>query len=222
MAINPANQMIILARLSEFCQYHGAFTLHYERDPWEYMMRKLLETEEPLANLKGDLFQATKKKVLAEMRAGSMDEERYADFKILFERLLSMGDFADLAIHLTTMDCDPAHQLRTVITILDTVRPHHLFIEERKPPEERTLSWEKLIKQLSERLDLGLLARVLSRKTRTARRKKVILRRLRKNVAEYCTVLHIPTDPSQTFTPFMLPRIEALIAANLRFLTRYR
>lgn len=222
MPINPAHQLVILARLSEFCQFHGTFTLQYENDPWEYMRRKLMETEEPLSSLKKELFEGTKSKIIRDIRKGQVDEERYTDFKLLFERLLSPGDFADLAIHLSTLPGDPDLHLKTVIGILDTVKPHHLFIEERKPLEQRSPSWEKLIKQLQDRLDLKELDEMLNRKPKTTRRKALILRRLRRNVAEYCSVLHIPTDANQTFTPFMLPRIEALIAACLRFLSKNR
>ena len=66
------------------------------------------------------------------------------------------------------------------------------------------------------------LGTVLVRKPPTAQRKAMVLRRVRRNVAEYCCVVRIPTDSQDAFTPFMLPRIEALIAANLRFLLKYR
>jgi len=218
--INQTHQLVILARLSEYCQYRGD-TLKYESDPWSYMRRKLTDTEQAFTSLKKELFNLTKNKLLEEMKTGEIDEERYADFKALFERLLAPGDFADLAIHLSTQGA-AAQRLRTVTQLLDEVKPHTLFIEENKPPEERSPAWEKLIGELYRRLDFERLGAVLKRKPRTARRKAVILRRVRRNVAEYCSVLHIPTDPNDTFTPFMLPRVEALIAANLRFLGKYR
>lgn len=218
-ALNPAHQLVIIARLGEYCQFRGSIK-HYERDPWNYMRNKLLQTEEPLSELKGELFAATKKGLREELRAGGMTEERYADYKVLFECLLSRGDFADLAIHLTSAGGPP--QIDGVENILKSVQPIHLFLEERKPPAERSPSWERLVKGLERRLDLDRLGLILSRKPRNPKRKAPILRRVRKNVAEYCAVVHIPTSPSDTFTPFMLPRIEGLIAANLRFLNKYR
>src|SRR5687768_16496737 len=98
--IDPNHQLVILARLSEFCQFRGA-TLYHERDPWSYMRRKLQETEPALAGLKEGLFKATRKRLIEEITEGQMDVERYGDFRLLFERLLSPGDFADLAIHLS-------------------------------------------------------------------------------------------------------------------------
>ena len=217
--INPAHQLVILMRLGEFCQYRGG---HHEQNPWEFMRRKLADTEEPLLNLKTELFAATKRKLLEELKGKQMDEERHADYKVLLERLLAAGDFADVAIHLTTQGPAPPLQLQLVSQILDQVKPYILFMEERKPAESRSPSAEKLIHELSKRLDLELMGTILKRKPRTAKRKSFVLRRIRKNVADYCAVLRIPTDLGQTFTPFMLPRIEALIVANLRFLNRFR
>ena len=218
MSINPSHQLIILARLNEFCQFHG-HTLYHEKDPWEYMRRKLMETEEPLAALKSTLFELTRNKLLSEIRKGKMDSERCSDFRILFDRLLSPGDFADLAIHL---DEGAPNMLDNCKLVLGHVKPTNLFLEERKDSLQKNPAWEKLVAQLSNRLELEQLGQLLARKARTRRRKAIILRRVRRNVAEYCAVMRIPTDPNEPFTPFMLPRVEGLIAANLRFLSKYR
>lgn len=220
IALNTAHQLVIMARLSEYCQFQG-HTLYHERDPWGYMREKLLQIEEPLASLKGELLTITRRGLLKELRAGPLDEERYSDYRLLFERLLERGDFADLAIHLHT-DGAGASQAGWVEKTLRQARPTNLFHEEKKSPGERSPSWEKLVAGLYARLDLERLGRILSRKPRTPKRKAIVLRRVRRTVAEYCAVVRIPTDPSQTFTPFMLPRVEALVAANLRFLNKYR
>lgn len=220
-AINPAHQLVILTRLSEFCQYHQ--TAHGSREnPWEFMRRKLADTEEPLLNLKKELLAATNRKLLSDMKAGNMDEERYIDFKVLYERLLSPGDFADIAIHLTTEVPHPGAALSLVTQLTSQFKPYTLFEEERKPPEKRSPAGEKLISDIHKRLELEIISVLLKRKPRTPKRKAFILRRIRRNVADYCAVLHVPTDPSDTFTPFMLPRVEAVIVASLRFLSRYR
>lgn len=218
--INPAHQLVILTRLREFCEFH-THTMHQEKDPWGYMRRKLLETEEPLTGLKRELFEATNAKLLEELRSGGLDEERFTDYRALFEKLLSQGDFADIAIHLSTAAVGPAH-FQNVLSVLKNIKPTNCFQEEKKLPEHRSASWEKLVKELSYRLDIDLLDKLLSRKPRTNLRKRVFLRRLRGNVANYCGVLNIPTDPNETFTPFMLPRVEAVVAASLRFLNKYR
>ncbi len=215
---SPSHQLVIVARLAEFCQWRGGHLLR-ESDPWLYMRDKLLQIEPPLTALKQDLFRKTSRRLLEELKAGPLDNERFADYRALFERLLSRGDFADLAIHLAA---PPQPDVAWIEGLLRKLSPHHLFIEERKPAAERSPSWEKLVAELHARLGLDVLGRVLSRGPRTAKRKRYVLRRLRQNVAEYCTVVHVPLHDGDTFTPFMLPRVEAIVAANLRFLNQYR
>jgi hypothetical protein len=210
-------QLVIVTRLAEYCQFKTI--AQYEADPWEFMLRKLQEIKEPLAALKENLFQTSREKLLGELSGGTLNAERCADYKLLFERLLSPGDFADVAIHLFPNAPNQAECLRQ---ILSQVRPTDLFIEELKAKGERSPSWDKLVGELSRRLDLDRLGGVLGRKPWTPRRKAMVLRRVRRNVAEYCCLVRIPTKPEDTFTPFMLPRIEAVIAANLRFLRQYR
>lgn len=218
--INPTHQLVILTRLGEYCRFKGA-TLYHEKDPWDYMRRKLLDIEPSMAGLKSDLFRVTSRRLLDELRAGTMDSERFSDYRTLYERLVSPGDFADLAIHLTPGQ-ESASQLDSTQRVLAHIKPTNLFIEEKRPESQRSPSWEKLVLEFHRRLGLDRLEEILLRKQRTAKRKAVILRRVRRNVAEYCTVMRIPTDPNETFTPFMLPRVEGLIAANLRFLNKYR
>jgi hypothetical protein len=219
LTLDPTHQLVIIARLGEFCQFRGA-TLYHEKDPWLYMRGKLSQTEEPLVALKAQLLAATKKHLLAEMRAGPVTDDRFADFKTLLERLLSRGDFVDLAIHLNAAAGKDA--LKWIEPIIGPMKATNLFAEEKLPAEQRNPSWEKLIKELGDRIYLDTLAKTLTRKPRTAFRKRMVLRKLRASVAEYCTVMHIPLSAADTFTPFMLPRVEALIAANMRFLNKYR
>ncbi len=216
--LDPTNQLVIIARLSEFCQFRGR-TLN-ERDPWAYMRDKLLQIEAPLLALKSQLLASMKKHLLEDMRAGGMDDERFADYKMLFEHLVSRGDFADLAIHLSLAAGPGAVQW--VADLLPQMKAANMFDVERLPAAERGSSWEKLVKELQGRLYLDVLEKVLARKPRTAKRKAYVLRKLRAIVAEYCTVMHIPITAEDTFTPFMLPRVEALVAANLRLLNKYR
>jgi hypothetical protein len=218
-AVNPSHQAFILARLAEFCQYRGAVARD-ERDPWEYMRQKLLQIEPELASLKGELLAATTRRIVADLRRGPIDAEAAADFRTLLEKLLSRGDFADAAVHLEAGA--GASVVPQIEAVLAKAQPTHAFVEERRPPGERNPAWDKLVDELSRRLELEALSGVLKRKPRTARRRRMVLRRLRRDVAEYCTVVRIPTSAEDTFTPFMLPRMEALVAACLRFLSRHR
>jgi len=219
MPTEESHQLVVLARLSEFCQWRGA-SAHAGEDPWSFMRRKLLEIEPALAAFKGQLLDGLRERLFSELSQGPLSAERCADYRDLLDRLLSRGDFADVAIHLAP-DAGPSSgaMLRQLMI---SAKPHHLFVEERLPLAQRSASWNRLVEELSRRVGLDLFARMLGRGKITARRKAYVLRRIRRNVAEYCTVVRIPTSASDTLTPFMLPRVEALVAANLRFLTKYR
>jgi hypothetical protein len=215
--VNPAHQAFILTRLSEFCHYHAKLA---ERDPWLYMLDKLQQIEPQLAALKAELLAATGRQLLADIKGASLDAEDCGNYKVLLERLLSRGEFVDVAVHLNPNP--PPEAAAWVERLLAEAKPSHVFIEERKPADERDPSSQKLVTELYARLGLDWLGRVLENRKRTPRRRALILRRLRRNVAEYCSVVQIPKDAGDTFTPFMLPRVEALIGACLRFLTEHR
>jgi hypothetical protein len=219
LPIDPTHQLVILARLAEFCEYRKH--ARQDSDPWEFMRRKLHETEHPLTKMKDALLAMTSGKLLEEMKAGPLDNERLADYKTLFERLLAPGDFADLAIHLQP-GVEPKQMLASCAQVLNLVRAHNAFLEEAKPAGRRSPAWEKLVAELNGRIGIDELDKILARKPKTARRRAFVLRRMRRNVAEYCTVVRIPKDPHDTFTPFMLPRVEGLIAVCLRFLDKHR
>jgi hypothetical protein len=218
-ALNPAHQAYILARLSEFCRYQGAVA-RMDGNPWEYMRQKLIQVEPELAAMKNELLAATKRKILTDLKAAPLDGEQAADFRVLLERLLSRGDFVDAAMHIEAGSGVKAAPM--VEMVLSRAVATHAFIEERRAAGERNPSWDKLVDELTRRLELDGLEKVMKHKPRNPRRKRMVLRRLRRNVAEYCTVVRIPVSADDTFTPFMLPRIEALIAACLRFLNRWR
>lgn len=212
--LDQKHQLIIMARLTEFCRFRE-YPLKNEHDPWVLMRNKLGQIEAPLSDLKTELLASAKKALLDELRAGKIADARLSDYKALFERLLSRGDFADLAFALM----GPAGGIADT---LQHLKPIHLFLEERLPAERRSPSWEALVKELTSRLDIARLDAVLGREEATDRRKRIVLRRLRMNTAEYCTVVRVPISADDTLSPFMLSRVEAVVAANLRFLGKYR
>lgn len=221
MSQSPAgasNQLVIQARLSEFCSFHQRMLAHVS-DPWTFMREKLQQTEAPLTAMKRELLDRTRNQLLEELKQGKLTEERYSDYRLLFERLVSRGQFVDVAVHLGAA---PPPSLELLKPALSSLKVHTSFDEERAAPGERDPSREKIVKELHGRLGLDLLEKVMARKKKNPRRRASVLRRLRKNVLEYCTVVRIPVSAADTFTPFMLPRIEALIGACLRFLTQYR
>lgn len=221
MSQSPAgasNQLVIQARLSEFTNFHARLLNHIS-DPWAFMREKLLQIEQPLVAMKRELLDRTRQQLYSELAQGPLTEDRFSDYRLLFEKLVSRSQFVDVAFHLSST---PPPQLELLRPALSGLKVHCLFDEERADPGQRSPAWEKLVGELWSRLELELLDKTLSRKKKTPRRRAFVLRRLRRNVAEYCTVVRIPVTASDTFTPFMLPRIEALVAACLRFLNKHR
>ena len=209
-ALRTTKQLIVIARLGEFCTWNDIVRRH-AGEPWTWMRGKLTQADDALAELKGELLSACAKSVIKDIESGQADETRCADYRFLFDALLRRGDFADLAIHLEPRLAKAS--LPLIRQVLARVEP---------APSSDTDRLGPLMLQLKDRLQIGLLDQVMMRKPRTPRRRALVLHRLRLNVREYCTVMRMPLDASDTFTPFMLPRVEALIASCLRFLNRYR
>lgn len=214
-------QNFVVARLADFCDYRSPLEREGPEDPASYLRAKLLEIEEPLHELKRQLYRDA---VAAHFQGPAGDPARVADFKQVLDAYLQRGDFADAVFRLDSMPPpkDEAGR-REAREFFLGLRLRRLKEEEAKPLERRHPEWERLVGEIRQRLGLDLLAKVARRtKGDPGRRRRAVLRRLRRQTAEYCTVIHFPKDPQDTFTPFMLPRVEALVAADLRFLELLR
>ena len=86
------------------------------------------------------------------------------------------------------------------------------------PPERRGKAWQTLVEETSRRLELDQLKAILSRGPATERRRAYIVRRARRNLAEFLTITSGEAGMRDEVTLFVLTRIEAVIAALLRFL----
>ncbi|MBI4422879.1 MAG: hypothetical protein HY554_04095 [Elusimicrobia bacterium] len=219
--VEVTQQCVVVARLGDFCRWSSAVS-SYENDPWLYMRNKLRELEAPLALLKQQQLASARERFFQELGQAVPGEETLADYRSLFDRYLAPGDFVDVAFYLNAQDLADAGRRRMLREVLERAKAHSLFDEERKPEDRRSKSYEKLVGELWGRLGLDVLERALTRKPRTARRKTMALRRLRRNVAEYCSVLRVPLSADDTFSPFMIHRVEALTVACLRLLDRHR
>lgn len=219
--VDIAQQFVVVARLGDVCRFGGKVS-GYETDPWLYMRTKLSEIEAPIQSLKRQQLDSAKGRFLKELAQGVPGEEALAEFRSVLERYLGPGDFVDAAMYLNPVDLADAKSRKTLEGVLAHATVHSLFDEERKPAESRARSHEKRVGELWSRLGLDALERALARKPKTERRRRMVLRRLRRSVAEYCSVLHVPTTPEDTFSPFMLHRVEALTVACLRLLDKHR
>ncbi|MDE2293186.1 MAG: hypothetical protein KGL53_13980 [Elusimicrobia bacterium] len=215
-------QHFVIARFADYCDFARPYP-DGVRDPVQWLLSKLSELEGPLVQLKQELLEEHCRRILKKAAEDGVGEAEAADFRSLLEGYLSPGDFADAAFHLM----DPAGlkdlaRLKAAEGFFKGLHAARLTDEEDKPPERQSALYKRLTKELYGRLGLDTLELVRRRRPLTLRRLKMILRRCRRETAEYAAVFHFPVNPDDTFTPFILPRVEALAAANRRFLRTLR
>lgn len=216
------NQQFVLARLADYCDYR--VRIQSVRDPVLYMWEKLKELEEPLLALKQQIFEEAAADFFWKIRRRTLREEELADFKQVLDAYLGPGDFADAMFHLADLAplLEDEERFRDAVGFFRGLRAARRLDEEDKPPERRRPEWDRIVSDLMTRFGFDVLERSVDHKPMNARRLRFLLRRLRRETAEYAAVLHFPKHEKDTFTPFILPRVEALIAANRRVLRRIR
>jgi len=219
--IDVTSQNVIIARLRDFCQFNKSVS-QYESDMWGYMKQKLLELETPVEKLKQDQLMAAADDFIAKMKSGALTNNDIVEMKTSIDQYLSANDFVDIAFNLTQDQLANANGREVLTKLLKGMKAISLFQEERKPEAQRGAKQKKLVAELYTRLHFDVLDKTLSRKPKTPRRRRMVLRRIRRNVSEYCSVLHLPFNSNDTFSPFMLLRVEALLVASLRLLIKHR
>lgn len=214
-------QSFVLARLADFCDWRVRKPQEAD-DPLPYLTAKLREIEPPLYTLKQQLYDDALADFLVRAEAGRIDEKALEDFCFLLERYLSPCDFVDAVYDLTLERLSTLEGRTRLRQGLKHLCVHRMLDEEQLPPEKRRPSWERMVKEFYARLDFVTLYRIAERRKLTPRRLSAVLRRLQRNVGEYCSVLHHPRGPEDAFTPFMTPRIEGLVAACNRLVALLR
>ena len=207
----------LLARLGEASSFPHAVK-QYETDPWSYMRRKLEDCAAPLRAYKRELYEQASARLLEDLRAPLIKPETLLDYKETFEKLLTPGTFADLCFNLDPGG-DPASRRDAVKAVLADSKVKTVFDTEALPPERRGKPWQLLVDDTARRLELDRLKAILERGARTDRRKAYIARRARRNLREFLTVTRGEAGMRDEITLFVLTRVEAAIAATLRFLS---
>ncbi len=213
-------RLALLARLWESVQWDGGVR-KTETDPWDYLRRKLESTADPLRAFKRELFDGACRALIDDLTKpmlppGSLERHREA-----FDALLTLSDYADLSFYLDP-GSDPATRLSQVRSVLRNVRLVTLFDLESLPAERRGPAWNKRVDEMSRRLGLEPLERIIRTRTASDFRRTLIARRMRVRLKEYITVAHGAGHLRDEITPFMLSRIEAAIAASLRLFIFWR
>ena len=206
----------LLARLGEAASFPQAVR-NYETDPWSYLRRKLGECESPLRAYKRVLYEAASALLIEELRAPFLKPDALTNHKETFEKLLTPGDYADLSFHLDP-GADPKSQREALKTFLAGAKIKTAFDTEALPPERRGKPWQILVEDTFRRLELDKLKQLYDRGPLTERRRAYIARRARRNLAEFLSVTRGERGMRDEVTLFVLTRVEAAIAALLRFL----
>ena len=211
-----ATALPLLARLGEAASYPQAVR-NYETDPWSYLRRKLEACAGPLREYKRTLYDEASARLLEDLRESFLKPGALMDHKETFEKLLTGGDYADLAYNLES-GADPASRREAVAAILAHAKIKTLFDLEALPPERRGKAWQILVEETARRLELVQLQAIFDRGPKTERRRAYAARRARRDLAEFLTVTRGEAGMRDEVTLFVLTRIEAVIAALLRFL----
>ncbi|MBI3299606.1 MAG: hypothetical protein HYZ75_15685 [Elusimicrobia bacterium] len=219
--VDIAKQHFVIARFADYCAYTRPYP-HGVTDPVHYLLEKLGELEEPLNVLKQGILEGHMKRFFSEAAAG-VSEAQAADFRSVLEGYLAPADFVDVCFHLMEPAGlkDPG-RLKLAVECARRMRAARLIDEEAKPEERRSKLYKRLSLELTKRLGFDKLEEVRARRPLDARRLRMLLRRARRETAEYATVFHFPASPDDTFTPFIIPRVESLVAVNRRFLRSLR
>lgn len=220
--VDVQKQNFVIARLADYCNFSQSYERSDVRDPISYLWAKLREIEEPLIQLKQELLSDASKKFFLALEQGEATPDSLADFLQLLDNYLSRGNFVDAAFHLDWENLKDKERRKEAQTSIFTLKAHNLLDEEDLPEEKQNPNWVRVVSGIYTRLGFDVMKRCHARKPLTARRLRFFLRRARFQSADYCAVFRFPINPGDTFTPFILPRVEGLIAANRRMLQTLR
>lgn len=211
-----AGALPLLARLAEAASFPQAVR-NYETDPWSYMRRKLDECAMPLRDYKRTLYEDASVRLFEDLKESFLKPGALMDHKETFEKLLTPDVYADLSFHLEP-GVDPKSRSETVRELLAQAKIKTLFDTEALPATRRGKPWQALVEDTTRRLDLDKLIMILGRGPQTERRRAYVVRRARRNLSEFLTVTRGEAGMRDEITLFVLTRVEAAIAALLRFL----
>lgn len=211
-----ASALPLLARLGEAGTFPQAVR-NYETDAWVYLRRKLEDCAGPLRDYKATLYEEARGRLMSDLKDPFLKPGALMDHKETFEKLLTGGDFADLSYNLSP-GVEPAARREAIAEVLAHAKLKTLFDTEALPPERRGKHWEALVAESANRLGLNELKEIVARAPRTERRRAYVARRARRNLKEYLTVTSGDMGMRDEITLFVLTRVEAAIAAMLRFL----
>ncbi|MCX5786649.1 MAG: response regulator [Elusimicrobia bacterium] len=201
------HQIMFIAKLREFT---GRAPAVYANQT-ELFLNSLWSMSEHLINLKRAILNDACEDLAGKLDKGALSDKTIAEFKDLLEKLVSGRDFQMICGSMT------GNNKGLIKERLATLVPLSLVDEEKKT-EDRDMEADRQIEETYARLNFAPLVKELNAAPESGA-VDAVLAKARVEVEEYCCLYHIPLDEGDTFTPFSLLRVDAVIAASYRILS---
>lgn len=200
------HQIMFISMLREFT---GKVPAVYASQK-EFFINSLRRMSEHLVDLKRETLKEICGNFAAKLDKGTVTGQAIIEFKEQLEKLVSDRDFALISGSLIGGK-------ELIKKRLSVLAPLSLLDEEKKE-EGRDPEVERQIKKAYERLDFPSLVREFGASPGDKTLDEV-LAKARAEVAEYCCLYRIPLDQNDTFSPFSLLHVDAVLAACGRLLS---
>jgi|GEM_PF-397588 len=203
------HQIRFITRLGEFT---GRVPAVYT-DQKEFFISSLRSMSEHLVDLKRETLNEACAAFGSKLDRGTVTDKTIAEFEDLLEKLVSEKDFAMACANMIGSKELIKKRLAALVPLS--------LIDEEKRTEGKDLQADRHIRETYARLNFGALVKELNAEP-GGRAVETVLRKAREEVADYCCLYHIPLDESDTFTPYTLLHVDAMIAASYRILSDIR
>ena len=202
-------QFSLIARLRELA---GTVTAGYINQK-EFFIATLQNMSESLMDLQREMLRETCEGFMAKLDHGAVTQAMVVDFKAQLDKLVSGKDFSVIGAAIVGSK-------ELVRTRLSALQPLSIVEEERKP-HGRDQTADRLVTEAYRRLKFEALERELALIVNDHAIDK-ILTKARESVSEYCCLYRVPLREDDTLTPFSVSRIDAVVGACFRLMSRIR
>lgn len=203
-------QFSLIARLKELA---GAVNAGYLNQK-EFFIATLQNMSESLMDLKREMLKEACEGFGAKLDQGPVTEEMVVNLKVQLDNIVSGRDFSGVSAAI-------AGSKELIKARLSALQPLSI-LEEEKKPRGRDQGADRLVTEAYRQLKLDALERELALAVNKDHAIDKALTRARENVAEYCCLYRVPLREDDTLTPFSLSRIDAVVGACFRLMSRSR
>ena len=202
-------QFSLIARLRELaaCRLRGYLNQK------EFFITTLQNMSESLMDMKRETLREACEGFRTKLDQGAVTEETVVNLKVQLDKIVSSRDFSVISATI-------AGGKELVKARLSALQPLSIAEEEKKP-RDRDPGADRLVTEAYRQLKFDALERELPLIVNDDAIDKALIR-ARENVAEYCCLYRVPLREDDTLTPFSLSRIDAVVGACFRLMSRIR